>query len=148
MSGEGDERRDDGSPAWARREQVQRDPKAGPRVTIVGPCAAGKTTLVARLREQGLDAYAVAQEHSGVAYLWQLAEPDLLIFLDVDLATTAARRKREWPAELYATQHERLTHARRHADLYLDGSAIPAEEVARQVTEFVATQQQATDTES
>jgi deoxyadenosine/deoxycytidine kinase len=148
MCGEGDERRDDGPPAWARREPVERDPNAGPRVTIVGPCAAGKTTLVARLREQGLDAYAVAQEHSGVAYLWQLAEPDLLIFLDVDLATTAIRRKREWPAELYATQHERLAHARRHADLYLDGSAIPAEEVARQVTEFVATQQQATDTES
>ena len=138
MSGEGDERRDDGPPAWARREQVQRDPEDGPRVTIVGPCAAGKTTLVARLREQGLDAYAVAQEHSGVAYLWQLAEPDLLIFLDVDLATTAARRKREWPADLYATQHERLAHARRHADLYLDSSTIGADEVAKQVAEFVA----------
>jgi deoxyadenosine/deoxycytidine kinase len=116
-------------------------------VTIVGPCAAGKTTLVAHLREQGLDAHAVAQEHSGVAYLRQLAEPDLLIFLDVDLPTTAIRRKREWPADLYATQHERLAHARRHADLYLDSSAIPADEVARQVSEFVAEYQKRTKNE-
>lgn len=138
MSGGGDKHGDAGPPAWARRERLQRRPEDGPRVTIVGPCAAGKTTLVARLREQGLDAHAVAQEHSGVAYLWQLAEPDLLIFLDVDLPTTAARRKREWPADLYATQHERLAHARRHADLYLDSSTISADEVARQVAEFVA----------
>ncbi len=138
MDGEGDKRGDAGPPAWAKRERTQREPGAGPRVTIVGPCAAGKTTLVARLREQGLDAHAVAQEHSGVAYLWQLAEPDLLIFLDVDLATTASRRKREWPADLYATQHERLAHARRHADLYLDSSTIGADEVARQVAAFVA----------
>ncbi len=138
MSGEGDERRDDGPPAWARRESFKRNPEDGPRVTIVGPCAAGKTTLVAHLRERGLDAHAVAQEHSGVAYLWQLAEPDLLIFLDVDLPTTAARRKREWPADLYATQHERLAHARRHADLYLDSSTVPVDEVAKQVAEFVA----------
>jgi thymidylate kinase len=107
----------------------------------VGPCAAGKTTLVANLRERGLDAHAVAQEHSGVAYLWQLSEPDLLIFLDVDLATTAARRRREWPATLYETQQRRLAHARAHADLYLDGSRLTPEEIAGRVADFAARSQ-------
>jgi len=130
-------------PAWARRVEVQpsgwqHGGAVGPRLTIVGPCAAGKTTLVANLRARGLDAHAVAQEHSGVSYLWQLAEPDLLIFLDVDLATTAARRRREWPAALYATQQGRLAHARAHTDLYLDGSVLTPEEIAGRVADFAA----------
>src|SRR4051794_35871006 len=143
MHGEGDRQREQGPPAWARRAEVrasgwQEGEQTGPRLTVVGPCAAGKTTLVARLREQGYDAHAVAQEHSGVAYLWQLSEPDLLIFLDVDLPTTAARRKREWPASLYATQQGRLAHAREHADFYLEGSTLTVDEVVGRVTSFVA----------
>lgn len=142
MAEAGDEERA-APPAWARRDDVRpsgwrQGGTAGPRLTIVGPCAAGKTTLVANLRARGLDAHAVAQEHSGVAYLWQLSEPDLLIFLDVDLATTAARRRREWPASLYATQQGRLAHARAHTDLYLDGSALTPEEVAERVADFAA----------
>lgn len=135
----------DGPPAWARRAAVRpsgwhEGDEAGPRVTIVGPCAAGKTTLVARLREGGHEASAVAQEHSGVAYLWQLSEPDLLVFLDVDLPTTAARRRREWPQALYEEQHRRLAHARAHADLYLDSSGLRAEEVAARISAFIADQ--------
>ncbi len=145
MGEAGDEERA-APPVWARRGDVQpsgwqHGGAAGPRLTIVGPCAAGKTTLVADLRARGLDAHAVAQEHSGVAYLWQLAEPDLLIFLDVDLATTAARRRREWPASLYETQQGRLAHARAHTDLYLDGSALTPEEIARRVADFAASSQ-------
>jgi len=136
-------------PAWARRTDVQpsgwqQGGAAGPRLTIVGPCAAGKTTLVANLHARGLDAHAVAQEHSGVSYLWQLSEPDLLIFLDVDLATTAARRRREWPASLYETQQGRLAHARTHADLYLDGSALTPEEIVERIADF-ATRSRPTD---
>lgn len=137
-------------PAWARRHDVrpsgwQQGEGTGPRLTIVGPCAAGKTTLVANLRARGLDAHAVAQEHSGVAYLWQLSEPDLLIFLDVDLPTTAVRRRREWPASLYETQQGRLAHARAHTDLYLDGSALTPEEIAERVADFAATSRPKTD---
>lgn len=143
MKGAGDEQRA-APPAWARRTEVrpsgwQAGDVGGPRLTIVGPCAAGKTTLVANLHARGLEAHAVAQEHSGVSYLWQLAEPDLLIFLDVDLATTALRRRREWPATLYEAQQRRLAHARAHADLYLDGSALTPEEVAERVARFAAT---------
>ena len=144
MNGEGDRRGEQGPPAWARRAEVRpsgwQEGDAGPRVTIVGPCASGKSTLVARLRERGYDAQAVAQEHSGVAYLWQLSEPDLLIFLDVDLPTTAARRKREWPASLYETQQGRLAHAREHAHLYLDSSGLMVDEVVATVARFVLAQ--------
>jgi len=149
MTETGDEERA-APPAWARRGDVQpsgwqQGGTAGPRLTIVGPCAAGKTTLVANLRARGLDAHAVAQEHSGVAYLWQLAEPDLLIFLDVDLATTAARRRREWPVSFYETQQGRLAHARAHADLYLDGSTLTPEETAGRVADFAASSRPETD---
>src|SRR5690349_19076866 len=146
MRGEGDRRREQGPAGCARRAEVgasgwQEGGGAGPRVTVVGPCAAGKTTLVARLRERGYDAHAVAQEHSGVAYLWQLSEPDLLIFLDVDLPTTVARRRREWPASLYATQQGRLAHAREHADFYLEGSMLTVDEVVARVAQFVEARQ-------
>ena len=123
-------------PEWARRSDVQPSGwqqggtgRAAPddRRAMRGGEDDARRQL-ARMR--GLDAHAVAQEHSGVSYLWQLSEPDLLIFLDVDLATTAARRRREWPASLYATQQGRLAHARAHTDLYLDGSALTPEEIA------------------
>ena len=53
-------------------------------IGVVGPCAAGKTTLVAALREMGYNVRHIAQEHSYVPYMWQrLAKPDLLIYLDV-----------------------------------------------------------------
>lgn len=143
------ERRTHQPPTWARRAGVapsgwragRRDGNAGPRIVIVGPCAAGKTTLTARLRALGHDAHACAQEHSGVPYLWQLSEPDLLLFLDVDLAATSARRGGDWPAALHATQGNRLAHARAHADLYLDGSALTPDEVAARVARFLAEQQ-------
>jgi hypothetical protein len=111
-----------------------------PRVAVVGPCAAGKSTLVAALRERGYDAHAVGQEHSGVPYLWRLGEPDLLIFLDVDIPTTGRRRNSAWPADLYETQQARLANAREHAALYLDTSPLTAREVAESAVAFVLAQ--------
>jgi len=144
MARNADAQRKDGQapPDWARRTDVgpsdwRAGGSAGPRVTIVGPCAAGKTTLVTRLQARGYDAHAVAQEHSGVPYLWQLSEPDLLVFLDVDLAATTARRQREWPAALHDTQQSRLAHARAHADFYLDSSPLTPDTVAERVAGFI-----------
>ena len=129
-------------PEWARRVDVHpsgwREGTSGlPRVAVVGPCAAGKSTLVAALRGRGYDAHAVGQEHSGVPYLWLLGEPDVLIFLDVDLPTTSRRRETVWPDELYATQQARLANARQHADLYLDTSTLNAHDVAERVAGFL-----------
>jgi nicotinamide riboside kinase len=106
-------------------------------VTIVGPCAAGKTTLVSRLRALGHDAHACAQEHSGVPYLWQLSEPDLLLFLDAAREAIGNRRGYNWPAALHAAQQARLAHARARADLYLDTSALTPDEVATQAARFI-----------
>ncbi len=51
------------------------------RVTVVGPCASGKSTLVKALKMHGIDARAAAQEHSAVAALWSRSDPDVLIAL-------------------------------------------------------------------
>jgi guanylate kinase len=41
-------------------------PAADYDVIVVGPCAAGKSSLVARLRAAGVRARSVSQEHSYV----------------------------------------------------------------------------------
>jgi hypothetical protein len=129
-------------PSWARRAEVspsgwRQGETEAPRVAVVGPCAAGKSTLVAALRELGYDALAVGQEHSGVPFLWRLEEPDLLIFLDVDIPTTGQRRNSVWPADLYETQQARLANARQYADLYLDTSPLTAHQVAENTLTFL-----------
>ena len=52
------------------------------KIVVVGPCAAGKSTLVAALRALGYDAHVSGQEHSEIATLWQHSQPDVLIALD------------------------------------------------------------------
>jgi len=91
-------------------------------IVVVGPCAAGKTTLVKGLIAQG---YAgtrlVAQEHSGVHDLWaRRGRPAALIYLDVQVATMNRRQGRtDWTDEARAEQLLRLESARRECDLYL-----------------------------
>jgi len=92
------------------------------RITVVGHCAAGKSTLVGALRRNGYDAHAVAQEHSGITWLWRHSASDVLIYLDVPLATVRDRRGAEWPQAVYDAQERRLTDARTHANLVLDSS--------------------------
>ncbi|MGN6032187.1 MAG: hypothetical protein ACTHQE_11035 [Thermomicrobiales bacterium] len=101
-----------------------------PIVVIVGPCASGKSTLATALRELGLDPRIVAQEHSIVTDLWRRQRPDVLIGLDVDLATLRARRAPTWPASVYASQRERLAPAFAAADLVVDTTPLDAAEVA------------------
>ncbi len=105
------------------------------RITVVGHCAAGKSTLVGALRRNGYDAHAVAQEHSGVTWLWRHAASDVLIYLDVPLATVRARRGEEWPQAVYDAQEIRLTDARAHADLVLDSST---ESIAKMTADAIA----------
>lgn len=92
------------------------------RVAVVGHCASGKTTLVSGLRQRGYDAYAVAQEHSGVATLWRHAAPDVLIYLQVPLTTVRERRGAAWSQTVYDAQETRLADARAHANFVLDTS--------------------------
>jgi len=109
-----------------------------PRIVVVGPCAAGKTTLVNHLRPKGYNIRSCAQEHSYVARLWQLfSRADVLIFLDADLATIARRQGRlETTEARLDAQHQRLSHARSHCDFYLRTDDLTERQVADAVEAF------------
>ncbi len=110
-----------------------------PRIVVVGPCAAGKTTLVENLRPKGYDIRACAQEHSGVPHLWlTFSRADVLIYLDVELPTIAARQRRtDWTPERLARQRRRLAHARASCHLYLPTDRLSIEQVAEVVENFL-----------
>ncbi len=109
------------------------------KVTLVGPCAAGKSTLAARLRAAGVAARCVAQEHSHVPYLWQMSSPDVLVYLDLGLLTTQRRLHRPWSQSLFEEQRRRLTHARTHAHLILSTDDRTPEDLAAQVLQYLQT---------
>lgn len=109
----------------------------GPRIVVVGPCGSGKTTLVDHLRERGYDARVVAQEHSIIRDLWQKRDPDVIVALDLDLATLRARRSPTWSAEIFALQHERLKEAFAAADLIINTAEHDEEDVVALVTAFL-----------
>ena len=109
------------------------------RVAVVGPCAAGKSTLVKALREAGYEARHPAQEHSYVPDMWlRLVDPDVLIYLDVTYEALLARRPTCGEQEYLEREKARLAHAREHADLVVDTSGTEAIEVQDKVLVFLA----------
>ncbi len=112
------------------------------RIKVVGPCASGKSALVAGLRQLGYDARSAAQDHSFVPDMWQrLNPPDLLIYLDVTLETARQRGRvgLGWDQDYLDEQHERLRHARAHCDFYLPTDGLSEAQVLERVLEFVKT---------
>ncbi len=108
------------------------------RIVIVGPCAAGKTTLAGNLAARGYDAHDCAQEHSQVQTMWQrIGKPDVLIYLDASPSTIHARLKVDWEASYIGELYRRLGHARSHADLYLDTNPLSEEQVLQRVLAFL-----------
>ena len=113
----------------------------GRYIVIVGPCAAGKSTLRDRLLTHGFtQVRVVAQEHSGVRDLWKLrGYPEVLIFLDVEVATANARQSRsDWTPAAHAEQLDRLQQARAACDLYLPTDELLPDEVADRVEQYIA----------
>lgn len=110
-----------------------------PLIAVVGPCAAGKTTLARGLQQHGYRARRVLQEHSYVPTMWQrVTRPDLLIYLDASLETIRRRRHDpEFPASLLAVELERLRHARSHCDLYIPTDDLTPEGVLAQALAFL-----------
>lgn len=112
--------------------------KQRPLIAVVGPCAAGKSSLVRRLKALGYNARHVAQDHAYVPDMWQrLTRPDLLIYLDAELSTIARRRRVSWGERYLADERHRLRHARQHCDLYLPTDDLTEEEVLERVLDFL-----------
>ena len=107
------------------------------KVVVVGPCAAGKSTLVTALRALGYDAHVSGQEHSEIATLWQHSEPDVLIALHVDISAVRARRGDGWPEWLHDLQVQRLAAASRAANLAIDTSVLSPQSVVDHVVAFL-----------
>jgi cytidylate kinase len=115
---------------WRREGQEEQ----GPRVVVVGPDAAGKSTLVERLRALGYNARCCAQDHSYVPDMWQrVSRPDFLVFLDARLETIARRRAVDWHQKWLDELRTRLAHARSHCDLYLPTDDLTRGEVVERV---------------
>ena len=103
-------------------------PKGG--IAVVGPCAAGKTTLALGLRQHGLAARQIAQEHSYVPDMWQrLARPDVLIYLDASYPTCTLRKRLDWLPHEHQEQQRRLAHARANCDVYISTDDLSVEAV-------------------
>jgi chloramphenicol 3-O-phosphotransferase len=108
--------------------------REGPRVVVVGPDAAGKSTLVAGLTALGYNARSCAQDHSQVPDMWRrLSRPDFLVFLDASLETIAQRRAIDWGQDRLDILHARLSHARAHCDLYLNTDGLTPDDVMGRV---------------
>ena len=104
---------------------------------VVGPCAAGKSTLVTALRALGYDAHVSGQEHSEIATLWQHSHPDVLIALDVDISAVRNRRGGSWPEWLHDLQVRRLAAASRAADLAIDTTTLSTHAVVARVLAYL-----------
>ena len=107
-------------------------------IGIVGPCGAGKSTLIAGLKSIGFQCRHIAQEHSYVPAMWQkITNPDVLIFLNASFEVSTRRRKLNWTEADYNEQQRRLTHARQHADLLIETDDLATDKVLENVLEFL-----------
>lgn len=107
-------------------------------IGVVGPCSAGKTTLIRELTKLGYTARHIAQEHSYVPDMWKrVSNPDTLIYLDVSYEVSMQRRKLDMSETEFEEQLDRLSNARQQADFYLNTNQITADEVRSQVLNFL-----------
>ncbi len=107
-------------------------------VGVVGPCGAGKSSLVAGLQIQGYKSRHIAQEHSYVQDMWKrITDPDVLIYLEVSYENTVIRRKLDWTVAEYTEQLRRLRHARSSADLVIETDQLSKEQVLEKAVGFL-----------
>lgn len=90
------------------------------------------------MEARGFRVRHIAQEHSYVKDMWKrITNPDVLIFLDVTYPLTVQRRKLDWSEADWAEQQRRLSHAREHADLYINTDDLSIEQVLEIAITFV-----------
>lgn len=108
------------------------------RIGVVGPCASGKTTLVAGLKRRGYQVRHIAQEHSYVQDMWKrITDPDVLVYLDVSYPVSMQRRKLNWNFEEFQEQLRRLEHAKKHANLLIHTDHLTPDDVLEQVLQYL-----------
>jgi len=108
------------------------------KIGVVGPCAAGKSTLIQGLNAAGYYGKHIAQEHSGVPDMWKrLTSPNILIYLDVSYQTTIQRKNLNWTYKEYQEQIFRLRHAREHSDLVIFTDPLSPDEVLRITLNYI-----------
>ena len=120
-----------------KRRRRLRPGGIAPRVTVVGPCASGKTTLVNLLRKQRLDAHSVAQEHSSAPGMYLRAGPDYVVYLGVSYDEILRRRSVSWGRSRYRAQRKRLQRARNDADICIDTDCKSPAEICEIVMDFL-----------
>src|SRR3990172_7503772 len=109
-----------------------------PLIGIVGPCGAGKSSLLKGLQERGFQCRHIAQEHSYVPAMWQIiTKPDYLIYLHASFETCTKRRKLNWMKKDYDEQLRRLDHSRSHANLVIETDQLSVQEVLVTVLAFL-----------
>jgi cytidylate kinase len=107
-------------------------------IGIVGPCCAGKSTLVRALAARGCDVRHIDQEHSFAPKMWQvIGKADLLIYLDVDYEVAQTRRRMNWLPRDLDEQRYRLRDARSRCHLYVDTNPLTAADVFDRVFPFI-----------
>lgn len=108
-------------------------------IGIVGPCSSGKSELGQALRAMGYRVKEIMQEHCAAPAMWQrITNPDVLIYLDVDMDVAARREGLSTPSPWWPDERNvRLAHARAHCDLYIDTSALTSDEVAARALRYL-----------
>jgi len=110
-----------------------------PKIGIVGPCSAGKSTLAEALKKRAYPVRHIAQEHSQVPDMWKrLGDPDLLIYLDVSYQVSMRRRPLNMSAAEFAEQVRRLRNAFGEADLYIHTDELSPSEVLQRVENYLS----------
>jgi thymidylate kinase len=110
-------------------------------IGIVGPCSAGKSTLISKLGKKGYQCRHIAQEHSYVPNMWQeIVNPLVLIYLDVSYDVSMDRKPLNMSTHEFDEQRMRLEHARQHADIYLCTDLLNPGEVFEEVLEKLENQ--------
>ena len=108
-------------------------------IGVVGPCGAGKSTLVEGLEKHGYLCRHIAQEHSYVQTMWQIITgPNILIYLNASFAVSTARAKLNWKEKDHSEQLRRLAHARAHANLLIETDDLTPEDVLQSALDFLA----------
>ena len=114
-------------------------PGTKPLIGIVGPCGAGKSTLITGLEKHGYVCRHIAQEHSHVQAMWQIiTRPQLLIYLHASFPISTARRQLNWREKDHTEQLRRLAHAREHANLLIETDDLTPEQVLQKALDFLS----------